>query len=182
MPHEAGHPWSKEWEESQYTSTNNEDMSDMSPEDWGAVAGGLGTFAGGLGDIIGAGKRIGTQEGYRDTAQADIDKFWEQYKSGKFDMTMDPKMLQYFSMGRRDTDTTPALSAMATGLEAASTDPRMMASMIPGMTGQYSNVMQDQARKDFEQQLAMRGAEGQAYQGVNQANMDFKTKLHTLKL
>jgi hypothetical protein len=62
------------------------------------------------------------------------------------------------------------------------TDPRAMAASIPGMTGGYANVMQDQARKDFEQELAMKGQEGQAFQAVRDANLGFRKDIFGQKL
>jgi hypothetical protein len=184
MPHEVGHPWSKEWEESQYTSTNNENMSfdwgNIDSKEWLGMGEGVSMMASGFGDLF-PGKRIERQKTQRKKAQAGIDDFWKKYKSGEFDIKMDPKMLDYFSMGRRATDLTPTLSAQATSLDMV-TDPRAKAAMMSGMSGSASKAMQDVARQDFQQQLAMAGQEGQAYQGISQANKEFMQKLYGDKL
>jgi len=153
----------------------------MTANDWAQVAGGLGVFAGGLGDLIGSKGRIDRQRGFKQKAKGDINEFYDKLASGEFDMSVDPRMAQFFSMGRRATDLTPTLSAQATSLDMV-TDPRAMAASIPGMTGGYANVMQDQARKDFEQELAMKGQEGQAFQAVRDANQQFRKDVFGQKL
>ena len=156
-------------------------MSDMKAEDWAQVAGGLGVFAGGLGDLIGSKGRIERQRGFKQKAKGDINEFYKKLASGEFDMSMDPRMAQFFSMGRRATDLTPTLSAQATSLDMV-TDPRAMAASLPGITASASNIMQDQARKDFEQQLAMKGQEGQAFQAIKDANLQFRKDIFGQKL
>ena len=153
-----------------------------SSDQWNMMGSGLSSMGAGLADVIGAKDRMLEQQGLADAAKGDIDKFWEQYKGGEFDAKLDQKMLDYFSMGRRGTDLTPTLSAMATGLDVASQDPRMMAASLTGMTSSASKSMQDIARQDFERELGMAQQEGQAYQGIRDQNLAFKQGLYQDKL
>ena len=153
-----------------------------SASEWTTFAGGVGTAAGGLADLFTSGAAITRQEGFQSTAEQDIDKFYKQLEAGEYDRGVDPKLLQFFSMGRRGTDLTPTLSAMATGLEAASTDPRVLSASIPGMTAGYSKTMQDIARQDFEQELGMKKAEGETYQNIADANLALRQQIFMNKL
>tara|TARA_E500000305_G_scaffold45832_2_gene35654 strand:+ start:12793 stop:13824 length:1032 start_codon:yes stop_codon:yes gene_type:complete len=156
-------------------------MSDMSGDDWTAAAGGVGMMAAGFGDLF-LGDEIEDQKAKAGIAQGDIDQFYKDFEAGKFDATMSPQMLKYFSMGRQGTDLTPALESQATTFDFLSQDPRGFAANIPAMSGQYSKSMMDIANKDFERELSMIGQEGQAYQGLNQANLDFLRQIYGDKL
>lgn len=154
----------------------------MTEEEWAAVAGGLGSFAGGLGDIIGAGSRITTQEGYKKTAQEDIDKFWEQYKGGELDARLDQKLLDAFSVGRQGLDINPSLAVQATSLDSAQNDPRMMAAVLPGLNTSATQGLQGLQQQEFQNELGSRMAEGQAYQGIKDANLALKQQIYGDKL
>lgn len=149
---------------------------------WTTFAGGVGTAAGGLADLFTSGAAIERQRGFLTTAQDDIDKFYGQLEAGDYDRGVDPKLLQFFSMGRRGTDLTPTLSAMATGLDAASADPRVLSASIPGMTSGYSKTMQDIARQDFERELSMKKAEGETYQNIADSNLALRQQIFMNKL
>lgn len=153
-----------------------------SSTNWSGIGQGASTFASGAADFFNAPNQALEQRGKAQLAEQDINQFFDRYKAGEFDARLDQKMLDYFSMGRRGTDLTPTLSAMATGLDVASQDPRALAASLPGMTSSASKTMQDIARQDFERDLSMAGQEGQAYQGVRDANLAYKQQLYGDKL
>jgi hypothetical protein len=159
----------------------NFDWGNISAEELGGLDSGLSTMAAGFGDLF-LGDRIQGQKELRDAASGDIAKFWERFNSGEFDAEMSPEMLKYFSMGRRETDVTPTLSAQATALESASNDPRALAASTGQIQTSTAKTMQDIKRKDFEQELQMTGVEGQAYQGIQDQNLDFMKQIYGDKL
>ena len=181
MPHEPGYPWSKEWEESQYTSTNDKDMS-MTGDDWNAVGTGLSTFGSGLADYFTAGDRINRQKGFRDEAKFDIDKFYEDFEAGKYDARMNQKMLDAFSVGRQGLDINPSLSAQATSLDSAQNDPRTLAAVLPGLNTSASNNLLGLQKMEFDTELGSRMTEGQAYQGLDADNLAFSRGVYGQKL
>tara|TARA_B100000424_G_C22911750_1_gene485060 strand:- start:76 stop:1092 length:1017 start_codon:yes stop_codon:yes gene_type:complete len=154
---------------------------DPSSSDFAAIASGLGVTAGGFADLFPA-KRIAAQQELQDAAKDDIDAFFEKLESGEFDQQIDPALLQAFSMTRRKTDVTPQLSALATSLDAASRDPRLLASSIPGITGQYSQVMDDISRKDFEREFAGKQFEGTTRQNIAADNLQLRRDIFQDKL
>jgi hypothetical protein len=158
-------------------------MSEFNPSasDWAAIAGGLGVTAGGFADLFPA-KRISAQKDLQKEAKGDINEFFKKLESGEFDQQIDPSLLKVFGMTRRETDLTPQLSAFATSLDAASADPRLLASSIPGITGQYSQVMDDISRKDFERELAGRQFEGQTRQNIAADNLQLRRDVFKDKL
>ena len=181
MPHEPGHPWSKEWEESQYTSTNDKDMS-MTGDDWNAVGTGLSTFGSGLADYFTAGDRIDRQKGFRKDAKFDIDKFYKDFEAGKYDARMNQKMLDAFSVGRRGLDINPSLAVQATSLDSAQNDPRMMAAVLPGLNTSATQGLQGLQQQEFQNELGSRMTEGQAYQGLDADNLAFARGIYGQKL
>lgn len=158
-------------------------MSEFNPSasEWAAIAGGLGVTAGGFADLFPA-KRISAQKDLQKEAKGDIDAFFEKLESGEFDQQIDPALLNVFSMTRRETDLTPQLSAFATSLDATSADPRLLASSIPSITGQYSQVMDDISRKDFEREFAGRQFEGQTRQNIAADNLQLRRDVFKDKL
>ena len=184
MPHEPGHPWSKEWEESQYASTNNKDMPEFDSDniDWGTVGSGASSFGSSLADLFITKDRIARQEGYRGEAQEDIDKFYSDFEAGKYDAKMNQKMLDAFSVGRQDLDINPSLSAQATSLASAQNDPRTMAAVLPGLNTSATKGLQGLQQQDFQNEFGSRMTEGQAYQGLDADNLAFTRGIYGQKL
>ncbi len=181
MPHEPGHPWSKEWEESQYTSTNDKDMS-MTGDDWNAIGTGLSTFGSGMADLFTSQAGIDRQKGFRKDAKFDIDKFYEDFESGKYDAKMNQKMLDAFSTGRQGLDINPSLSTLATSLDSAQNDPRTMAAVLPGLNTSATQGLQGLQKMEFDTELGSRMTEGQAYQGLDADNLAFSRGIYGQKL
>jgi hypothetical protein len=184
MPHEPGHPWSKEWEESQYASTNNKDMPEFDSDniDWGTVGSGSSSFGSSLADLFITKDRIARQEGYRGEAQEDIDKFYSDFEAGKYDAKMNQKMLDAFSVGRQDLDINPSLSAFTTSLASAQNDPRTMAAALPGLNTSATKGLQGLQQQNFQNELGSRMTEGQAYQGLDADNLAFTRGIYGQKL
>ena len=182
----AWHLWLQEPAGDKSNESNDEknmsfDWNNIETSELANMGDGLSTMAAGIGDLF-LGDRIEGQKAMRDTAQEDIAKFWDDFTSGKFDAKMSPEMLKFFSMGRRETDVTPTLSAQATTLEAVANDPRALAASTGQIQSSTAKTMQDIARKDFETQLQMAGVEGQAYQGIMDQNLEFMKQVYGDKL
>ena len=162
---------------------NNNNMSwDSENVDWGAVGTGGSTFASGLGDLFYAQNRIDRQTELQSAAEGDIEEFYRRYQAGEFDMTLDPKMLDFFKMRSRGIDTTPTFSGQATTLEALEGDPRALMASIPGITQTTQKALADIEREEYGREASIRQLEGQAYQGINEANIEFMRQIYGDKL
>ena len=82
-------------------NTNNSGNSSFnaSAEDWNAIGTGLSTFGSGLADVIGARGRMEDQQTLANTADTDINQYYADFESGKFDARTNQKMLDAFSFG-----------------------------------------------------------------------------------
>ena len=157
-------------------------LEDMSAAQWNAVGTGASTFASGLADLFTSKGRIETQEGFRDEAKFDIDKFYEDFEAGKYDAKMNQKMLDAFSTGRQGLDINPSLSTLATSLDSAENDPRTMAAVLPGLNTSATQGLQGLQKMEFDTELGSRMTEGQAYQGIDADNLAFSRGIYGQKL
>ena len=164
------------------TASGSNTSSGGGSTDWNAVGTGVSTFASGLGDLIYSQDRIDRQNEMLSAAEGDIDEFYRRYEAGEFDLTLDPKMLDFFKMRSRAIDTTPTISAQATTLDALSGDPRALMASIPGVTQSTQKALADIERQEFGREAAIRQQEGQAYQGMRDANIDFARQVYGNKL
>jgi hypothetical protein len=166
--------------------SNNEEknMSEFDSQniDWETVGAGASTFASGLGDLFYSQDRIDRQNEMLSAAEDDIEEFYRRYQAGEFDLSLDPKMLDFFKMRSRGIDTTPTLSAQATTLDALSADPRALMASIPGVTQSTQKALADIEMQEFGREAAIRQKEGQAYQGLRESNLDFARQIYGDKL
>ena len=163
---------------------NNNNMSEFDSENinWNAVGSGASTFASGLGDLFYSQDRIDRQNEMLSAAEDDIEEFYRRYQAGEFDLSLDPKMLDFFKMRSRGIDTTPTLSAQATTLDTLSADPRALMASIPAVTQSTQKALADIEREEFGREAAIRQQEGQAYQGLRESNLDFARQIYGDKL
>tara|TARA_R110002074_G_scaffold195289_1_gene361516 strand:+ start:531 stop:1568 length:1038 start_codon:yes stop_codon:yes gene_type:complete len=149
---------------------------------WDSVGSGASTFASGLGDLFYSQDRIDRQNEMLSAAEGDIEEFYRRYQAGEFDLSLDPKMLDFFKMRSRGIDTTPTLSAQATTLDTLSADPRALMASIPAVTQSTQKALADIEREEFGREAAIRQQEGQAYQGLLESNLDFARQIYGDKL
>ena len=147
--------------------------------DWGNVASGFGS---GLADVIGARGRMEGQQTLADTAKFDIDEFYKDFEAGKYDAKMSSEMEKFFSMTKEGPNLDSSYANLATTLDSASNDPRMAASVIPGLNTSFTKGVQDQENKFHEYEMQGASARGQAYQGLDADNLAFSRGIYGQQL
>lgn len=153
-----------------------------SAEDWNAIGTGLSTFGSGMADLFTSQAGIDRQKGFRKDAKFDIDKFYADFEAGKYDAKMSPEMEKFFSMTKEGPNLDSSYANLATTLDSASNDPRMAASVIPGLNTSFTKGVQDQENKFHEYEMQGASARGQAYQGLDADNLAFSRGVYGQKL
>ena len=161
--------------------TNDKSM-ELTEDQWKAIGQGTSSFASGLADVIGAGKRMREQQGFADDAQLDIDQFYTDFEGGKFDARTNQDMLNAFSFGRQELDTTPTLESLATTGDLMQDDPRMAAATLSGLNTSGVKSLQDLQNQNYQNELANAQGLGQYSAGIQGKNEDFSRGIYADKL
>ena len=165
------------------SNDKEKNMSFKATEDeWKRIGQGTSNIASGLADVIGAKKRMREQQGFADTAQGDIDQFYTDFEGGKFDAKTNQDMLNAFSFGRQELDTTPTLESLATTGDLMQGDPRMAAAGLGGLNTSGVNALQGLQNQNYQNELANAQGLGKYMAGIQGKNEDFSRGVYQDKL